>query len=313
VNFARKLRDVVASNFIEIARTDEDAAGSREQHPRPAGLESPTAPEQPAPVIPAREVSIPKATWAEQDLTGFVGADGAVDFDRVLAGANLPRLGFTAEQVAKVLAALPNDLPMHVKRLTVRATLEAADREIVIDPQDVVADAMLKKVHVAQYRDALRAYVETVRRENGAEIERLQAEIERLKGASEAAEQKRRAADIACGERMTLMEQVVVFFQTEAPPVQTASGVDDIEDGDDEELPPFMREDAVFRMLGLDPAPADAGASDGDEAVPTAGKARKGSGRFAVAHNVEAYQRHQPEHAKTGAARLGGAGFFIVR
>jgi hypothetical protein len=294
VNFAKKLRDVVASNFIEIARTDEDADRSRvsapEEYlpaqPAPSAPPEPPVTAEPAPAVRPVADSAPHADWTGQDLTEFVGADGTVDFNRVLSSANLPHLGFTAEQVAKVLAALPNDLPMQVKRLTLKATLEAVDRNTVIDPQDVVADAMLKKMHVAQYRDSLRAHVEMLRQDNAAKIVGLQTEIDRLKAASESAEQKRRVAETACDEQMALMEQVVVFFQSET--AQNLSAAGSTSDEDEEELPPFMRDDAVFRMLGLDPAPDDAEAEDGKEAVPAAGKAQKRTGRFAVADNIEA-------------------------
>jgi hypothetical protein len=301
VNFAKKLRDVVASNFVEIARADEDAAPrhdaaeeAKESRParqpeRTMGV-APAAPtasddsEQPLIAVQPSVENAPRASWAEHDLTEFIAADGTVDFDRVLAGANLPRIGFTAEQVAKVLAALPSDLPMHVKRLTLKATLEAVDRNAVIDPQDVVADAMLKKMHVGQYRDALRTYVETLLQGNAAKIERLQDEISRLKAASEAAEQKHHAAESACDGQMSLMENVVVFFQSEAASVQPhASG--ETEENEDE-LPPFMRDDAVFRMLGLEPASEGNEVGESQETAPTASKPGRKSERFAVADKV---------------------------
>src|SRR5262245_11820146 len=109
-------------------------ADEQPAHAPAAGPAQPAIEESPSPeVLPPAETA-PHA-WAEQDPTEFIGADGAVDFDRMFAGANLPHVGFTAEQVAKVLAALPNDLPMQVKRLTLKATLEAVDRDAVIDPQ----------------------------------------------------------------------------------------------------------------------------------------------------------------------------------
>lgn len=206
------------------------------------------------------------------DPLPLLGTNGAVDFDRLVREANLPAVRFTAEQASKILAALPDDLPMRVKRMTVKATLDAVDPTAVIAPEDVVADAMLKKMHIAQYREALgekvsaqkaaiEADIALTRAEIEAQIARLEKEIVRRQESIVSLEQARQRAAEECGKRIHQMEEVVLFFQAEAAAAEPAAPVSTIATAaasapsvaePEDELPPFMRDSAVYRLLGLE-------------------------------------------------------------
>jgi hypothetical protein len=208
------------------------------------------------------------------DPLPLMGANGVVDFERLVREANLPAVRFSAEQASKILSALPDDLPMRVKRMTVKATLDAVDPTAVIAPEDVVADAMLKKMHIAQYREALgekvsaqkaaiEADIALTRAEIEAEIARMEKEIVRRQEAIAALEQSKQRAVEECGKRIHQMEEVVLFFQAEAAAAEPAVPVSSIATATanapapntpeaEDELPPFMRDSAVYRLLGLE-------------------------------------------------------------
>lgn len=180
------------------------------------------------------------------DPMSFVNSDGSLDFARMLKAADIPPVSFTAEQALKLITALPEDLPMRVKRTTVKATLEAVSPTTADDARDVVADAMLKRVHVGQFRDALSERLETELRNRNEEMTRLRAELERLGGEVVEFQRRQKVVVEACDQHIHQFQQVVLFFQTEeaGAPAVTQSA-------DDDEIPPFMREDTVFRLLGM--------------------------------------------------------------
>lgn len=207
-------------------------------------VETEVADAEPIPVE-AEAAPTPEPTPAF-DPMAYVNSDGTLDFPRFLKASNLPAVAFTAEQALKIITALPEDLPMRVKRSTVKATLQAVSPETVEDASDVLADAMLKRVHVGQLRDALAEHVEIEIRQRNEEIVRLRSELDRV--SNEATEYQRRQKLFAesCENYINQFHQVVLFLQTEEtnsqPVIQTV---------EEDEIPPFMREDTVFRLLGI--------------------------------------------------------------
>jgi hypothetical protein len=231
------------------------------------------------------------------DPLPLLGTGGSVDFERLMREANLPAVRFSAEQASKILGALPDDLPMRVKRMTVKATLDAVDPTANVAPEDVVADAMLKKMHIAQYREALaekvgeqrssiEADIARMRADIEAEIARMEREIVRRHEAIAALELTRHRAAEECGKRIHQMEQVVLFFQAEAAAAEpviavakassvatttTAPNEPDAED----ELPPFMRDSAVYRLLGLEDTTEKSGGDDDEASEERRPRSRK--------------------------------------
>ncbi|MDX1932223.1 MAG: hypothetical protein SFU56_06435 [Capsulimonadales bacterium] len=311
MNFAKKLREVVASNFIEIAKTEENDASPRrtpdiDRVSPPAYMDAPPPPPVVPPVVPvtsesgtiapdndtdhpanevaAETTTVPETVVAEpvpvsveppvsaparRNLLALVAPHEPVDLERILQEARLPQVPFSAEQAAKVLAALPADLPLQVKRITVKATMEAVERTRAIEPQELVADAMLKKAHLSDYREEFHGHVEALHQETDLEIERLQAEIERLRQLKASFDRKKRALNQAADERIAQMEQVIVFFQSEV--AQELEQAKPLTVDDDEELPPFMRDDSVMKMLGMETAAAaPEGANNEEERRPLA-------------------------------------------
>lgn|GEM_PF-3834533 len=207
---------------------------------------------------------------AAYDPLEFVGRDGNVDFARLLKQANLPAVAFTAEQARKLITALPEELPIKVKRMTVQATLEAVNPNAKVDPKEVVADAVLKRVHIGQLRDNLTEALATGIQQRQDEMSHLQGEMERLLNEMRSRistleteigrEQSRKQhAETLCDERIGHLEQVILFFQTDEN-ILAASNAPATEEDD---VPPFMRDESVYRLLGMNSG--DGASEDGKE------------------------------------------------
>jgi hypothetical protein len=312
VGFAKKLRDVVAANFIEIARTEaEDNAsaassqknGSREEPPLdptperpetpswvdPAGLEARTAEtvaeisaaqqqqavemmEAAAAAEEAAEAAEDAETDVVQDVvfvTEFVNDEGDVDFEGVFRhfGVNSPK--FTAEQALTMLSTMPRDLPLRVKRLTVKATLDAIGPTIGATPESISADAMAKRETLDHFLEELGDEVASHREIVEAEIASLEQQIEERRQLLKATARKRNQAEEMCRSKAEMLDQIVAFFAAAETGEATDESPDTLSAAEMDELPPFMQEDAVLRLLGITPEDADATESHGAPLSPT--------------------------------------------
>jgi hypothetical protein len=200
VSLAKKLREVVAANFIEIARVEtppakkeEVAAPPVEASPSTLGTyaeaeldsflkgvgASPTPVETPAEpeVLPEPVAPTPVLV----SLADAVSEEGDVDFGRVFQQYELPTAPFSAEQAMNMLQSLPRDLALRTKRVTVNTTLSAIGKVVGATPQDVVTDAARKKETLERYVESLGHEIDETSTNTQSEIERLEAEISAIK------------------------------------------------------------------------------------------------------------------------------------
>jgi hypothetical protein len=271
VSLAKKLREVVAANFIEIARVETPAGPAApvpadgQSAPPPAGTMPGGAPDLdaateegrrtaeaeldslltplPTPVEPDAPAAAPEPEPVLPRLLDAVNAEGDIDFERVYLHQGLKSAPFTAEQAMNMLTALPRDLPLRFKRVTVRATLDAIGAVVGATPKDIVADAVAK-------RERLEAFAAGVEEESTAEVARLQEEIAALQAALKDTQKKRDAARAGVQSRIDVMDQVTVFFDYEEDEAEAAAIAAEAA-SEDTEVPAFMQEDAVLRLLGL--------------------------------------------------------------
>ena len=271
MGLAKKLREVVAANFIEIARVEPPPAKPEPPPTLPdaslrhvasaeAELDSflktvkatptPEGAAPPEPVAPAEPV---QATPPLVSLVDAVSDEGDVDFDRVYQQYELPVASFSAEQAMNMLQALPRDLALRTKRATVNTTLSAIGKVVGTSPKDIVLDAARKKEGLERFLEALSHEIEETTAATEAEIERLQAEITLSREKLRVVSRRRTAAGEVCHSRMHLLNQVIYFFDydegtlngSEPPPLEAEAT------HDTDEMPAYMREDAVRRMLGI--------------------------------------------------------------
>lgn len=294
MSLAKKLKEVVAANFVEISRQDKEAEPAKEtglpaaRHreetlgwdhsaaPAPRGEEEddlllPTQPEaglSESQYAAAQEVmaatiadvraSQEEAAAAEPqeeepvaaDPLSLVGESGTVDFDAVFARSDVPRSAtFTAEQALTMLLSMPADLPLRVKRLTVKATLDAVGQAVGAAPADIVADAERKKDGLERYIDEVTGYAAQMRTDREGEIATLRARIADIENEVVSAEKKRDEAILSTRNRIDQFDQVVAFFTAEGSDVIAEAGQESPHE--ESELPPFLQEEAVMRLLGI--------------------------------------------------------------
>jgi len=269
VSLAKKLRDVVAANFIEIARVE----------PPPVKREEPTAPDtysdnlgtfaeaeldsflkdiNAAPLAAAEVVPVPvavvepiKAAPVLVSLADAISEEGDLDFARVFQQYELPTASFSAEQAMNMLQSLPRDLALRTKRVTVNTTLSAIGKVVGTTPQDIVLDAARKKETLERYIESLGHEVEETTVNTEAEIERLQAVIAQHRETLRTLARKRTAAQEVCRGRMDTFDQVIHFFDYDEERLGEVEAMIVSEESSDEAEPSFMQEDAVRRMLGI--------------------------------------------------------------
>ena len=273
MSLAKRLRDVVAANFIEIARVETPTA-----KPPPPPVEEPTAASlgtvaeaqldsylhdiaasaKSVETVPEPEPA--KSVPVLVSLADAVSEEGDVDFVRVFQQYDLPTAAFSAEQAMNMLQSLPRDLALRTKRVTVNTTLSAIGKVVGTTPQDIVVDAARKKETLERYTQALGHEIEETTASTEIEIERLQAEILAHRDTLRSLTQRRAAATEVCRGRRDMFDQVIHFFDYDETVLNTqeptAIAEDAADDADD--MPAFMREDAVRRMLGINEDVTDA-------------------------------------------------------
>ncbi|MBC8141828.1 MAG: hypothetical protein H7Y38_10360 [Armatimonadetes bacterium] len=269
MSLAKKLRDVVAANFIEIARVEpapvkreepvatdtySDSLGTFAEAELDSFLKDINA--APSAAQPAPEpVAVPEPIKAAPVLVSLADAisdEGDLDFARVFQQYELPTASFSAEQAMNMLQSLPRDLALRTKRVTVNTTLSAIGKVVGTTPQDIVVDAARKKETLERYIESLGHEIEETTATTEAEIERLQMVIATHRDTLRLLARKRSAAQEVCRGRMDTFDQVIHFFDYDEERLADAESVAVAEEMSDESEPSFMQEDAVRRMLGID-------------------------------------------------------------
>jgi uncharacterized small protein (DUF1192 family) len=180
-------------------------------------------------------------------LTDLVRDDGSVDIEGVYRLGRVPEVALSAELLLKALASLPKDVPPSARRAAVRVTATTLVQSVGAGaPHTVVQDALLRRKRLEQFLDGLEAEVGRVTGPLRGEVERLEAELAAKRAELADREGVLNAARCSCGERITGLDEIVTLLhESDAPPPAPMA------DEDDDELPPFMREDSVRRLIGL--------------------------------------------------------------
>ncbi len=266
MSLAKKLRDVVAANFIEIARVEPPPV-KREEPPAPdtysdslgtfAEAELDSFLKDISAASPAAESAPPaivepiKAAPVLVSLTDAISDEGELDFARVFQQYELPTASFSAEQAMNMLQSLPRDLTLRTKRVTVNTTLSAIGKVVGTTPQDIVLDAVRKKETLERYIESLGHEVEETTADTETEIERLQTVIATHRETLRSLARKRTAAQEVCRGRMETFDQVIHFFDYDEERLAEVEAIVVGEEMPGETEPSFMQEDAVRRMLGI--------------------------------------------------------------
>lgn len=217
----------------------------------------------PAVVVKAvvdHDVAADVARWFEGrntlavEYAGVLASDGAPDFDRLFQNADLPPVSCSADEAVKILAEMPGELPMRVRRITARATVDRLSQASPEALQDILSDASLKMVKVARLVEKTAERAGELKQGVEEEIAALEAEIARRRAVLAQVDERQEQVRKACRTRMGELNDVVLFFDhPDVAAAKEAVPVPQVEESasPQDELPPFMRDDSVMRMLGI--------------------------------------------------------------
>jgi hypothetical protein len=208
-----KLSDLV-NKGVRLIVVEQDAAGSR-------GGTATSPPPPPPREIQPEEIDAPTAAPARSDVAMEVEDFGAV-YDE--AGVAIPDHGYGVDKVAEMLQGKRlSSLSREVRATAVLAALEAAQ----VDVKDVIADAVKRDKAIDAFEAAKERELHDLRAKNEGRVRELRqemetlltkinAEIERLKAATETAEKSFSQLQIRKRREEERLHEVVANF-VEAP------------------------------------------------------------------------------------------------
>jgi hypothetical protein len=219
-----KLSDFV-SKGVRLIVVDPGPAGSGE-----AGTASAPGPSGHPRDIPAEEIESPPPPPAARSEVAMQVEDFGPVYDE--AGVAIPDHGYGVDKVAEMLQGKRlSQLSREVRATAVLAALEAAQ----VDVKDVISDAVrrdraldafeaAKERELHELREKNESRVRALRQEMEALLTKINAEIERLKAASEGAEKAFAQLQIRKRREEERLHEVVANF-VEAPenPITTGS------------------------------------------------------------------------------------------
>ena len=228
-------------------------------------------PEEPSEPVAETEAVAELSKGYVSDPLQLVAEDVTVEFEGVFTRAEIPTAtGFTAEQALSMLYSMPSDLPLRVKRLTVKATLDAVGKAVGATPDHIVADAGNKISSLEQFLRDVTERAQELRDTEDSEIERLRALILEKEAEKAAITNREASVFVSCRTKIDELDQVVAFFTSgESEEIPTSKAAIEAE-GESEELPAYLQEDAVKRLLGLHSTPDEAASAEPDPVVARA-------------------------------------------
>lgn len=152
-----------------------------------------------------------------------MGADGKVNLPVIYEAAGVPASTFTAEQALEVIQSLPADLPLEVRRQTVKATLNAIGKTLGATPQSIVGDATRKLAALEAYVESFNRKSEEFTKKVEADIATLEAQIQEKRKAIENA--RKRVDDLShfCDQEAERLDDVLEFFSLDVGPSKYAA------------------------------------------------------------------------------------------
>lgn len=148
--------------------------------------------------------------------------DGKFDFTPIYQHANLPPAPFSCEQMLEILQSLPAELPLEMKRQTVKVTLGAMGKSIGATPETIVADTSRKLAALADYEENVNKKAVEYATKAQLEVAALEKQIEEKKASIETTQQKAAQITANCTDESNRLDDVLEFFSLDVAPSKHA-------------------------------------------------------------------------------------------
>ncbi len=152
-----------------------------------------------------------------------VAEDGSVDFLAVYRSAKLEPVSFGAEQMLAMITSLPKELPLDVKRQTVKVSLTALGQSLGATPETIVADASRKLAALAAYEESFTESTTEKIAMAEKEIAAFQAEIELRRKAILDSRTHQAQVSRHCVTEADRIDDILEFFSMDVPPSKYAA------------------------------------------------------------------------------------------
>ncbi|GDX41190.1 hypothetical protein LBMAG21_14820 [Armatimonadota bacterium] len=152
----------------------------------------------------------------------YVNPDGSPNFGAIYQATKLPAAPFTAEQILEMFSALPSDLPLEIKRQTIRVSINAMGKSIGANPENIVADASRKLAALASYSEHLSKTTGEFISLSEQKIAILQAQMEETRKSIDEAQKKLEFQTTLCTQESERLDDVLEFFSLDVAPSKYA-------------------------------------------------------------------------------------------
>lgn len=149
-------------------------------------------------------------------------ADGTINFQGIYQAASLPAVPFTAEQMLDMLASLPAELPLEMKRQTVKATLSSLGKAMGATPETIVADTSRKLAALSAYVDDVTKQTADFAAAAGIEMAALQKQIEEKKQAVANIQSRQQQVVQSCTKEADRLDDILEFLSLDVAPSKLA-------------------------------------------------------------------------------------------
>jgi hypothetical protein len=148
--------------------------------------------------------------------------EGTLDFALIYKQAKLPGASYTAEQTLAMLAQLPENLPLEIKRQTVGVMLASLGASMGATPETIVADASRKLAALAAFVTAQQSHTESFVAAAEFEIAELQKQVEDKRMEIKASTDSLVHAQTACDAEADRLDDILEFFSLDIGPSKYA-------------------------------------------------------------------------------------------
>jgi hypothetical protein len=166
------------------------------------------------------EIKVAPSTANEASI---LKEDGSIDFAALYAHANLPAAPFSAEQAREMVASLPANLPLDVKRQTVQVMVGSLGKAIGATQETIVADASRKLAALSSYADNFAQQATDFTAAAEFEIDALLKQVEEKRQAITAAKDRQSQIQAICDAEADRLDDVLEFFSLDVPPSRNAA------------------------------------------------------------------------------------------